>query len=111
MFQMLTGDSFQCVKRIKQSPTCDINVRHVSCTVPGCGFVTRYQNTSNLENHYVTTGTDHKELTDRLTSMDHIDRQERLGSTTDGRIVLSHTFVSPGFTSEKKSLCDIKFVK
>jgi hypothetical protein len=79
--------------------------------VTGCGFVSKYQNTSNLENHYVTAGTDHKELADRLTSIQHIDRQERLGSEADGRITLSHTFVAPTFTSDKKSLCDIKFVK
>ena len=28
------------------------------CTVSGHGFVTRYQNTSNLENHYIRAGTD-----------------------------------------------------
>jgi hypothetical protein len=38
-------------------------------------------------------------------------RQKRLGSETDGRIVLSHTFVAPAFTADKKSRCDIKFVK
>ncbi len=71
----------------------------------------KYQNTSNLENHYVTARTDHKELADRLTSMQHIDRQERLGSAADGRIAWSHTFVDPAFTTDKKSRCDIKFVK
>ena len=76
----------------------------------GCGFVAKYQNTSNLENHYATAGTDHKELADRLTSMQYIDRQARLGSAADGRIALSHTFVAPTFTSDKKSRCDIKFV-
>jgi hypothetical protein len=112
MFQMVTGDSFQCMKRTKQSTACDITVRHTSyCTVKGCGLVAKYQNTSNLENHYVTIGTDHKELADRLTSMQHIDRQKRLGSAADGRIVLSRTFVTPAFTTDKKSHCDIKFVK
>ena len=76
----------------------------------GCVFVDRCQNTSNLENHYVTAGTDHKELTDRLTVI-HIDRQERLGSAADGRITLSHTFVTHDFTTEKKCICDIKFVR
>ena len=89
----------------------DISVRHASCTVTGCAFVARYQNTSNLENHCVTAGTDHKELADRLTVVQHFVRQERLGSTSDGRITLSHTFVAPAFTSDKKSRCDIKFVK
>ncbi len=37
MFQMVSGDSCQCMKRTKQSTA---------------------QNTSNLENHYVTAGTD-----------------------------------------------------
>jgi hypothetical protein len=58
MFQMVTGDSCQCMKRTKQSTACDISVRHAACTVPGCEFVARYQNTSNLENHYVTARTD-----------------------------------------------------
>jgi hypothetical protein len=73
--------------------------------------VAKYQNTSNLENHYITTGTDHEELADRMTSMHHIDRQERLGSAADGRISLSRTFVAPAFTVDKKSRCDIKFVE
>jgi hypothetical protein len=108
---MVTGDSCQCMKRTKQSTAGDITVRHTTCTVTGCGFVTKYQNTSNLENHYVTAGTDHKEFVDRLTSIQHIDRQERLGSASDGRITLSHTFVSPAFIADKKSRRDIKFVK
>lgn len=111
MFQMVSGDSCQCMKRTKQSTACHITVRHAACTVQGCGFVAKYQNTSNLENHYATAGTDHKELADRLTSMQHIDRQARLGSAADGRIALSRTFVAPAFTADKKSRCDIKFVK
>jgi hypothetical protein len=43
--------------------------------------------------------------------MQLIDRQERLGSAADGRIALSRTFVAPAFTADKKSRCDIKFVK
>ncbi len=78
------------------------------CTVSGCGFVAKYQYNSNLENHYVTTaGTDHKELADRLTSIHHIDRKQKLGSEGDGRIALSHTFVTTSFTTDKKSHCDI----
>ena len=42
-------------------------VRHVTYTVSGCGHVIRYQNTSNLEKHYIRGEPDHKELTDRLT--------------------------------------------
>jgi hypothetical protein len=86
-------------------------VSDAACIVSGCGFVAKYQNTSNLENHYVTGGTDYKELADRLTSIQHIDSQERLGSVADGRIVLSRTFVAPAFTADKKSHCDIKLVK
>ena len=111
MFQMVTGDSCQWMERTKQCTACDISVRHAACTVPGCGFVAKYQNTSNLENHYVTAGTDHKELADRLTAIHHIDRQERLGSAADGRNALSRTFVAPAFTTDKKSRCDIKFVR
>ncbi len=59
--------------------------------MPGCGFVAKYQNTSNLENHYVTAGTDQKELADRLTSLQYIDMQDGLGSAADGRIAcLAH---------------------
>ena len=43
--------------------------------------------------------------------MEHIDKQERLGSAGDGRITWSHIFVTPDFTSERKCICDIKFVK
>ncbi len=50
------------MKRTKKSTAYDITVRYAVCTVSGCGFVVKYQNTSNLENHYVTGGTDHKEL-------------------------------------------------
>ena len=49
MFQMVGGDSYQCMKRTEQSTVCHISVRLETYTVSGCGFVTRYQNTSNLE--------------------------------------------------------------
>jgi hypothetical protein len=32
MFQMVTGDSCQCMKRTKQSTACDISVRCAACT-------------------------------------------------------------------------------
>jgi hypothetical protein len=102
MFQMVTGDSCQCMKRTKQSTSYDITVRYAAYTVTGCGFVTKYQNTSDLENHYVTTGTDHKELADRLTSIHHIDRQERLGSEMGGLHCLTH--LSFLFSQETRSL-------
>jgi hypothetical protein len=72
---------------------------------------TRYQNTSNQEDHNISSGTDHKELADRLAVMQHMDWQEGLGSAADGSIALSRTFVAPAFTAEKKSRCDIKVVK
>jgi hypothetical protein len=56
--------------------------------------------------------TDHKELTDRLTVIQNMNSQERLGSAADGSsIVSSRKFVAPTFTVEKKSHCGIKFVK
>jgi type I site-specific restriction endonuclease len=79
--------------------------------VPTCGFVVRYQNTSNLEQHYIRGGPDHKELADRLAGMQQLDRQQKLASGADGRMVLSRTFNAPAFTAEKKALCDMKFVK
>jgi hypothetical protein len=69
------------------------------------------EHTSNLELIYITAGSDHKELAERLKAMQHMDRQERLGSAADGSIALSRTFVAPTFTAEKKSRCDIKFVR
>ena len=44
-------------------------------------------------------GADHKEVVDRLTGMKHLERQERLGSSTDGRMTLSPTSNTPPFTS------------
>ena len=109
MFQM---ESCQCIRHTKQTNPCEVGVRHAVCTVTGCGFVIRYQNTSDLEQHYVRGGTDHKELADRLTGMQHLERQERLGSAVDGSITSSHTCnAAPAFTSEKNLLCDMKFVK
>ena len=102
MFQMVTGESCQCIRRTKQTNPCEAAVRHAACTVPGFGFVIRYQNTSNLEQHYVRGGADHKELADRFTGIQHLERQERLGSAADGSMTLSHTCNGPPFTSEKK---------
>ena len=75
------------------------------------GFVIRYQNTSNLEQHYVRGGADHKEHADRFTGIHHLERQESLGSAADGNMALSHTCNGPPFTSDKKLRCDMKFVK
>jgi hypothetical protein len=74
MFQMVTGESYQCIRHNKQTYPCHVGVRHATCTVPKCGFVIRYQNTSNLEQHYIRGGLDHKELTGRLTAMQKLER-------------------------------------
>jgi hypothetical protein len=47
---------------------------------------------SNLEQHYIGGGTDHKGLADRLTAIQPLERQDKLGSGEDGRMVLSQTF-------------------
>ena len=49
MFQMVTGESCQCIQLTKQTESCHVGVRHAACTVPKCGFVIRYQNTSISE--------------------------------------------------------------
>ena len=41
MFQMVTGESCQCIQRTKQTEPCHVGVRHAACTVPKCGFVTK----------------------------------------------------------------------
>jgi hypothetical protein len=109
--QMVAGESCQCIRHTRQKNPCEVGVRHAVCTVTECAFVVRYQNTSNLEQHYIRGGTDHKELADRLAAMQQLERQDKLGSAEDGRMVLSRTFNPHDFTSEKKALCDMKFVK
>jgi hypothetical protein len=110
VFQMVSGDSCQCIGRTKQKNPCDVAVRHAVCTVPTCGFVVRYQNTSNLEQHYIRGGHDHAELADRLAAMQQLERQDKLGSGEDDR---SHGVVSdlhPScLHSSKKALCNMKF--
>ena len=39
MFQMVTGESCQCIRDTKQTNPCEVGVRHVECTVSKCGFV------------------------------------------------------------------------
>ena len=34
MFQMVTGESCQCIQRTKQTEPCHVRVRHAACTVP-----------------------------------------------------------------------------
>ena len=79
--------------------------------MPKCGFVIRYQNTSNLEQHYIRGGLDHKELAGRLAEMQQLERGVQLGAAADGSMALSRTCNAPAFTAEKKARCDIKFVK
>ena len=83
MFQMVTGESCQCIQRTKQTEPCHVGVRHAACTVPKCGFVIRYQNTSNLEQHYIRGGDDHKELAGRLAATQRLDRGVQLGAAAD----------------------------
>ena len=71
-----------------------IGVEHVECTVSGCGFVIRYQNTSNLDQYYIRGGTEHKELTDQLTVMEQVDQSipnDRLVMTKDSPMMMTHT--------------------
>ncbi len=95
----------------KQTDPCHVGVRHATCTVPKCGFVIRYQNTSNLEQHYIRGGLDHKELAGRLAAMQQLERGVQLGAAADDSMTLSRTCKAPAFTAEKKARCDIKFVK
>jgi hypothetical protein len=111
MFQMVTGESCQCIQRTKQTEPCHVGVRHAACTVPKCGFVIRYQNTSNLEQHYIRGGLDHKELAGRLAATQQLDRGVQLGAAADGSMALGRTCNAPAFTAEKKARCDMKFVK
>jgi hypothetical protein len=91
MFQMVTGESCQCIRHTKQKEPCHVGVRHATCTVPKCGFVIRYQNTSNLEQHYIRGGLDHKELTGRLAVMQQLERGVQVGAAADDRMTLSRT--------------------
>jgi hypothetical protein len=79
--------------------------------VPKCGFVIRYQNTSNLEQHYIRGGDDHKELAGRLAATQQLDRGVLLGAAADGSMALGRTCNALAFTAEKKARCDMKFVK
>ena len=83
MFQMVSGESCQCIQGTKQTEPCHVGVRHAACTVPKCGFVIRYQNTSNLEQHYIRGGDDHKELAGRLAATQRLDRGVQLGAAAD----------------------------
>ncbi len=83
MFQMVTGESCQCIQRTKQTEPCHVGVRHAACTVPKCGFVIRYQNTSNLDQHYIRGGLDHKELAGQLAATQQLDMGVQLGAAAD----------------------------
>ncbi len=97
MFQMVTGDSCQCIRHTKQTDPCHVGVRHTVCTVSKCGFVIRYQNTSNLEQHYIRGGLDHKKLAGRLVSMQQVERGLQLGATADDNMELSRIWNTPAY--------------
>jgi hypothetical protein len=78
------------MKRTKQNTDCDVTVRHASYTVPGCGFVAKYQNTSNLENHYVTTEAGKQHDTLKKNTMDKtLENTLKIGMNTILRLVIT----------------------
>ncbi len=85
IFQMVTGESCQCIRHTKQTDPCHVGVRHDVCTVPKCGFVIR--------------GLDHKELVGRLTAMQQVERGLQLGAAADDRMTLSHVWNTPDYDS------------
>jgi hypothetical protein len=95
MFQMVTGESCQCIRRIRVTLVFDILC--VQCLK--CGFVIRYQNTSNLEQHYIRGGLDHNELVGRLTVMQQMEGGMQLGDATDDSMSLSHVWNTPAYDS------------
>jgi hypothetical protein len=67
-------------------------------------IVARYQNTSNLEQHCITAGTDNWSHWGTRRSIDSNTEYGLLGSAADGSsIVWSRKCVAPSFTAEKKS--------
>ncbi len=61
--------------------------------MPKCGFVIRYQNTSNLEQHYSRGGLDHKELAGRLAAIQQLERGVQMGVATHvSEDMTSHRF-------------------
>ena len=102
MFQMVSGTSCQCCFRTKQKDPCATSVRHAACTVQGCGFVVKYQNTSNLEAHYTAAGLDHEELSDQLRQHQHLQTQTLLFVGADGSGRQTGKVVAPAFTKAKK---------
>ena len=105
MFQMVTGESCQCIQRTKQTEPCHVGVRHAACTVPKCGFVIRYQNTSNLEQHYIRGGLDHKELAGRLVATQQLDRGVQLEAAADGSMRTQHV----GMGEFEGSMCHVEY--
>ena len=97
--------------RTKQKDPCATSVRHAACTVQGCGFVVKYQNTSNLEAHYTAAELDHEELADRLRQHQQLQNQTLLSVGADGSGGQTGKVVAPSFTKAKKARCDVKFVK
>ena len=54
-----------------------------------------YQNTSNLEQHYIRGGLDHKELAGLLAVMQQMERGVQLGAAADGSMALSRAWNAP----------------
>jgi hypothetical protein len=99
MFQMVTGESCQCIRHTEQTDPYHVGVQHSVCTLPKCGFVIRYQtqNTSNLEQHYIRGGLDHKELAGRLTAMQQMERGVHLGAAPNCSMALFHVWNTPAY--------------
>jgi hypothetical protein len=60
----------------------------------------QYQNadlSSNLEQHYIRGGLDHKELAGRLTAMQQMERGVHLGAASNGSMALSHVWNTPAY--------------
>ena len=111
MFQMVSGECCQCCNHTKQEHPCTTRVRHAACTVPGCGCVVKYQNTTNLEARYTASGLDHQELGQRLRQHQQLQRQTCLSVGADGSGGQTGKDITLAFTLAKKGHCDVKFVK
>jgi hypothetical protein len=77
-------------------------VRHSACTVPNLMWICHpisdtERGTSNLEQHYIRGGLDHKELGGRLTVIQQMERGVHLGDAGDGNMVLSRVWNGPAY--------------
>jgi hypothetical protein len=99
MFQIVTGKSCSASdapnRRIRATLVFDMLCEQCN----KCGFVIRYQNTANLEQHYIRGGLDHKELAGRLAAMQQVARGLQLGAAADGNMALSRVWNAPAYDS------------